>query len=234
MNRKNFLRKKIDASGTEALSDSELLEFLLLHSGEEANTAELLLSELGSIRNIADASPELLMKIYGLDIGTASLLKMIPAICHEKSASRRSELLINSADKAKIYFRNVFAGFSSEHFSAAALSNSLWISDCYINSSGAVSELNTRCRDIVRFIVKSQKNSIIIAHNHPDSTAEPSQSDITATKKIINALRPLGIKLLDHIIIGTDAAVSLREVLPQISFDGVPEYKFSHQPNYYK
>ncbi len=234
MDRKLLLRKKITKNGAESLSDAELLEFLLLHSGAGEDEVRLLLSGFGNIKYAADSSPDILTSLYGLNISTAVLLKLIPAISHEKSANQKSELLINSSAKAKKYFENFSTGYSTEHFSAAALSTGMWVSDCYVSSSESVSEIYEKCRNIVRFALKSQQKSIIIAHNHPDSAAEPSQSDITATEKIIASLKPLGILLIDHIIIGMNSSLSLREAFPQINFGSIPEYKTSAQPNYYK
>ena len=234
MDKKLLLRKQIIQNGAESLSDAQLLEFFIEHSGAGEEEVRLLLSEFGNIKYAADASADLLMSLYGLNISTAVLLKLIPAICHEKSANHKSELLINSSAKAMRYFEKFFTGYSTEHFSATALSSGMWIADCYVSSSESLSEINEKCRSIVRFAMKSQKKNIIIAHNHPDAAAAPSQTDITSTEKIIDALSPLGIRLIDHIIIGKDSSLSLRDAFPQINFGTTPEYRSSAQPNYYK
>ena len=234
MNRKLLLRKKIMQNGAESLSDAELLEFLILHSGAGEDEIRLLLSGFGNIKYAADAPSDTLTSLYGLNISTAVLLKLIPAICHEKSVNQKSELLINSSEKAKKYFENFFTGYSTEHFTAVALSSGMWVSDCYVSSSESASETHEKCRNIVRFALKTQQKSIIIAHNHPDSAAEASQCDISATKKIIAALKPLGILLIDHIIIGKNSSLSLRETFPQLNFGSISGYKTSDHPNYYK
>lgn len=234
MDKKLLLRKKITQNGAESLSDAELLEFLMLHSGARENEIRLLLSEFGNIKYTADASPDTLTSLYGLNVSTAVLLKLIPAICHEKSTNQNSELFINSSSKAKKYFENFFTGYSTEHFSAAALSSGMRITDYYVSSSESASEIHEKCRNIVIFALKTRQKSIIIAHNHPDSAAEPSQCDINATEKIITALKPLGILLIDHIIIGRDSSLSLREIFPQLNFGSISGYKTSVQPNYYK
>lgn len=225
MNRKQIFRKKIESCGVQSLSDAELLEFLLSHSRAEENTSELLLSALRNIKKIADMDSGILMTQYGINSNTAALLKLIPAICHEKSANYKSGLRINNTDKAKKYFENFFIGYSTEYFSAAAISDNMWVSDCFANTSGSQSEVSARCRDIVRFAVTSGKNKLIIAHNHPNGSPDPSESDIIATRKIINALRPLDIKVLDHIIVGKESSLSLREMPDLISFDESQEYK---------
>lgn len=225
MNRKQILRKKIEESGVQSLSDAELLEFLLSHSGAEEGTAKLLLSKFRSIKAAADAVPGLLMSQYGLSVNTAALLKLIPALCHEKSANRKAGRLINNTAKAKKYFENFFIGYSVEYFSAAAINDGMWVAGCFANTSGSSSEVSVRCRDIVRFAVTSGKDKLIIAHNHPDGNPDPSESDLIATRKIIAALRPLDIKVLDHIIVGKESSLSLREMPGLIGFEDAPEYK---------
>ena len=66
-------------------------------------------------------------------------------------------------------------------------------------------------REIFRYAIDCNANSIVIAHNHPSGDPQPSQEDIRATKQLIEAGDAIGIKVLDHIIIGDGIFVSLKE-----------------------
>ena len=66
-------------------------------------------------------------------------------------------------------------------------------------------------REIFRYAIDCNANSIVIAHNHPSGDPQPSQEDIRATKQLIEAGNQIGIKMLDHIIIGDGIFVSLKE-----------------------
>lgn len=66
-------------------------------------------------------------------------------------------------------------------------------------------------REIFRFAIEESANSIILVHNHPSGDPQPSQEDIRATKQLIEAGHQIGIKVLDHIIIGDGIFVSLKE-----------------------
>ena len=66
-------------------------------------------------------------------------------------------------------------------------------------------------REIFRYAIDCNANSIIIAHNHPSGDPQPSQEDIRATKQLIEAGNPIGINVLDHVIIGDGIFVSLKE-----------------------
>lgn len=210
------------------MSDAELLEFILAHSGADENTADLLLSKLHSIKAATDADHGILTAQYGVSMNTAVLLKLIPAVCHEKSTNRKSGNRIGSTENAGKYFSNLFTGYSEEYFAAAAIKDSMWISGSpFIRSSGSFSNVSVKCRDIVRYAVSGGRNKLILAHNHPNGVPNPSENDIIATKKIIASLKPLEIKVLDHIIVGKDSYVSLREIPGLISFESAPEYKCS-------
>ena len=66
-------------------------------------------------------------------------------------------------------------------------------------------------REIFRYAIDCNANSIILAHNHPSGDPQPSQEDIKATKQLIEAGNQIGIKVLDHIVIGDGIFVSLKE-----------------------
>ena len=66
-------------------------------------------------------------------------------------------------------------------------------------------------REIFRFAIEEAANSVILVHNHPSGDPQPSQEDIRATKQLIEAGNAIGIKVLDHIIIGDGIFVSLKE-----------------------
>ena len=66
-------------------------------------------------------------------------------------------------------------------------------------------------REIFKYAIENDANSIVLAHNHPSGDPSPSQEDIRATKQLIEAGNQIGIKVLDHIIIGDGIFQSLKE-----------------------
>ena len=66
-------------------------------------------------------------------------------------------------------------------------------------------------REIFRFAIEECANSVVLLHNHPSGNPQPSQEDIRATKQLIEAGQAIGIKVLDHIIIGDGIFISLKE-----------------------
>ena len=66
-------------------------------------------------------------------------------------------------------------------------------------------------REIFRFAIEESANSVVLVHNHPSGDPQPSQEDIRATKQLIEAGNQIGIKVLDHVVIGDGIFVSLKE-----------------------
>lgn len=78
----------------------------------------------------------------------------------------------------------------------------------------SVGSLNTSLvhpREVFKTALMSNSNAIILAHNHPSGIPEPSKEDIDVTKRLCESGKILGVEILDHIILGDDCFVSLRE-----------------------
>jgi len=76
---------------------------------------------------------------------------------------------------------------------------------------GTINEAPVYPRLIVETALRHQANSVILAHNHPGGSLQPSKADIDVTKKIIAALEPISIKVMDHIIVAGDKYFSFAE-----------------------
>lgn len=86
------------------------------------------------------------------------------------------------------------------------------ITGIFTVSTGSLSASIVHPREVFKRAVLQNAASIIICHNHPSGDATPSQEDITTTKRIYDAGEILGIKLLDHIIIGDNKYTSLKGI----------------------
>jgi DNA repair protein RadC len=92
-----------------------------------------------------------------------------------------------------------------------AFDNDLNISSCAVISSGSLSVVPIDLRKIVKFAYQANTNLIAIAHNHPNGDPTPSEEDISATRYLVTTLRPVDVVVLDHIIVGGDRFVSLKQ-----------------------
>ena len=83
-------------------------------------------------------------------------------------------------------------------------------------------------RHILAEIARTRAHAIVIGHNHPGSTLRPSNADVSATLNLMSALYPIGVQLLDHIIIADGTPVSMRStgvILEKVWVAQAPENK---------
>lgn len=82
------------------------------------------------------------------------------------------------------------------------------INVCHI---GSLNASIVHPREVMKTAILSNSASIIVAHNHPSGQPEPSQEDIDVTKRLVEAGSIIGIDVMDHLIIGEDTFISLKE-----------------------
>lgn len=80
-----------------------------------------------------------------------------------------------------------------------------------VASIGSLNAAIVHPREIFKSLIISNSSSCLICHNHPSGNPEPSFEDIEVTKRLADSGRILGIELLDHLVIGDDSFVSLKE-----------------------
>jgi DNA repair protein RadC len=81
-----------------------------------------------------------------------------------------------------------------------------------VQGHGTVDHAPVYPREVVRRALELSATGVILVHNHPSGDPTPSNADIDMTKRIIDASKPLGIVVYDHIIIGRDGHVSLKRL----------------------
>ena len=126
--------------------------------------------------------------------------------------SHDKEYLLNSSQKAGEYFREYFTGVKDkEYFVCAFLDNSNRILTTKVMSTGTVDQAAVYPREIAKTALMYDAKSVIIAHNHPGKSCEPSDADKCVHQKIAEALGSLQIKLLDNIIVSGEKYFSFAE-----------------------
>ncbi len=98
-----------------------------------------------------------------------------------------------------------------EHFFSILLNTKNEVLSIKIISIGTVNKVIVHPRDVYSDAIKNMASSIIVAHNHPSGDSKPSREDIEITKRLMYVGDIVGIKLLDHIVIGNGNFTSLKE-----------------------
>lgn len=141
----------------------------------------------------------------------ALLLSLIPGIARytlKESFGDRPRL--DSCARAGAYLCAQFLGLTFEHFYLLALNPAGRLISSVLLQRGTVDQAPFYVRNVLNEVVRTRASAVIIGHNHPNNTLSPSHSDIACTQLLIAALEPLGVPLLDHIIVANQQAVSLR------------------------
>jgi len=210
-------REKLFGHGVRLLSNMELIALLIGSGTREASAITLAgrvlaMTETG-LTALKSASPEELLAIKG--IGEASASRILAAaelgsrIAAETPYGR---VRIFGADDVYKMFASEFQGEKQEIVTALLLNAKYEVIGREVISKGGIVNAFVQPRDVFRPAVKRGATGLIMIHNHPSGDPTPSNDDLKATAEIEKAGEMIGVKLIDHIIIGSGRHVSLRDM----------------------
>ncbi len=124
---------------------------------------------------------------------------------------RREETYVKTTAQAAAYFTVRLRGLADEHFRVVYLNRQgRMLDDCLV-AEGTVDNVRPPIRTIVSRALQTNASALIAAHNHPSGAAEPSESDRLLTRDLIAACQPIGIRVLDHLIVTEQAHYSFAD-----------------------
>ncbi len=208
------LRQRFREAGAGALADYELLELLLFRSIPRADTkarAKALLKRFGSFAEVLGAPEHLLREVEDVGEGAALDLKIIAAAAQKmtRDAIRGREVL-SSWEQMLNYVKAAMAFESREQFRILFLDKKNALIADEVQQTGTVDHTPVYPREVVRRALELSATAIILTHNHPSGDPSPSRADIEMTKTIVQTAKPLGIAVIDHLIIGRNGVVSMK------------------------
>ncbi|GHB99874.1 UPF0758 protein [Providencia stuartii] len=208
-------REKLLAYGAVALTDVELLA-IFLRTGRQGESvielAERLLKEFGSLYLLLQADYSKLSKCKGIGVCKLSQLQAISELARRFFAEQfLYEDVISDPNLLKMRLVELFSGQEREVFTVLFLNNQHQIISYEELFRGTINRVEVHPREIIRFAMKMNASAIILAHNHPSGNPEPSDADRQVTFRIKEACTLMGIKLLDHFVVGHKNCVSFLE-----------------------
>ncbi len=208
------VRERYYSGGLDSFQDYEVLELLLFYAipyKDTKETAKTLLAQFGSLHEVFEASVERLVEA-GVTKKTAALITMIPKIQARYEQSRANEQShIRSTSDAGTVCCAMFRNQLEESVRIIFLDAAGKIVKKAEVSKGDVNAVHFPVRRIVEMAIGCKAVSTILAHNHPGGTLTPSREDLQATEAVRAALEPIGIRLLDHLIVSGGEYCSMRE-----------------------
>jgi DNA repair protein RadC len=202
-------REKLQVKGPEALSDLELMAILLGSGTKESDV----LTVAGRILEMLDGrneklSLEELQKIEGVGPAKASLIAA--ALEFARRRIRPEGLRISFPPDMLPLVRH-FADRRQEHFICVSLNGANEVIATRVVSVGLVNKTQVHPREVFADPITDRASAVIVAHNHPSGSLEPSKEDIDITGQLKSAGEILGIRLLDHIVFNQKGYYSFLE-----------------------
>lgn len=192
-------REKLIQRGVTALKNEELLT-ILLGSGIQGKDVRKLAKEIISLmdRGVDRLTIEKLCQIHGLGIAKASQILAALELSKRYFLSQHRQI----SDAQDVFDElKAFADRKQEYFLTITLDGASHIIETRTVFIGTLNQSLVHPREVFADAICDRAAGIIVAHNHPSGTREPSRADIQITQRLKEVSRLVGIELLDHVIL---------------------------------
>jgi len=209
-------REKLYDKGPKELSNTELLAIIIRTGNRKQSAIDLARGVLDlegdALQFLKSATMEELTKLQG--IGKCKAAQILAAVELGKRISSKDIIKprkITSPQDVSDYMMEEMRDYKKEFFKTIMLDTKNNII-CYEDISvGSLNSSIVHPREVFNRAIKRSSASIILVHNHPSGDPTPSKEDINITRRLIEAGQIIGIRVLDHIIVGNKKYISLKE-----------------------
>lgn len=199
------LRERVRSGGLDALSDHEVLEFILTYAigRKDVNPlAHRLLQRFGSLAAVMEADVEALVEVAGIGARSALLLQSVPGLARRYMLDRLTPRpLLTSIEKAGEYASALYIGVKTETLYLLCLDARCALRRAVKLSEGSAQSVSLDMQKLVGEALRTGAQNAILLHNHPAGSLRPSREDIELTTQVLQALSMVNVALLDHIIV---------------------------------
>ncbi len=206
-------RERLLQRGPAALADAEILAIMLgtgMPGRPVLDCARDLLVRFGGVRGLLDAEPKALLDGAGLGPAKAcQLLASMELARRYLAEGLRRDGVVARPEDAQHFLAARLRGRPSEVFCGLFLDTRHRVIACEDLFHGTIDGASVHPREVVRACLRHNAAALIVAHNHPSGVAEPSAADRSITRRLVEALSLVDVRLLDHFVIGDGPPVSL-------------------------
>jgi DNA repair protein RadC len=208
-------RERLLKHGADHLSDAHLLAIILRTGGGGKSALDLALEILTSfenLRGIENATRGEFVSFKGMGDAKVAQLKAAFELGRRllEEPARRGPAFSSGSD-VYAYYHQRLKDLKKEVFYCAMLDAKNRINKDYCVSEGTLTNSLIHPREAFKNAIKESAASVIFVHNHPSGDPRPSREDIIVTERLSNAGEIVGIKVLDHVIIGDNKYTSMME-----------------------
>jgi DNA repair protein RadC len=208
------LKQRFLAGGAGAIPDYELLELILFGAIPRRDTkplAKRLLERFGSFAEVINAPAERLKEVKGVGDAAILQLKLVRAgALRLMQGGIMQRAVLGSWSAVLDYCRAAMAFEVREQFRILFLDKKNRLIADEVQQQGTVDHTPVYIREVVKRALELSASAIILVHNHPSGDPTPSRADIDMTRQIVEAARPLGITIHDHVIVGRQGHASFK------------------------
>ena len=208
-------REKLLSLGPAALADAELLA-LLLRTGMKGlgvlQMAEQMLAQLGGMPGLLQAAPAQLRQVKGLGPAKrAELMAVMEMARRGLRGELRTQPVFSSPQLVKDYVQLRLGALPHEVFAVLFLDAQHRLIVCEELFRGTLTQTSVYPREVVKRSLELNAASVILAHNHPSGTLEPSRADELLTQTLKTSLQLIDVRVLDHLVVARTGAMSFAE-----------------------
>lgn len=209
-------REKLALRGASSLTDAELIAIILRTGTKGSSVVDIsrgLINKYNNLAVLSSKSIDSLVQEKGIGKDKASTLAACFEIARRVSTQQKTlwNKKITSPSDVANYFIPMMKDEIKEKFIVICLNSANKINKYEVISVGNLNSSIVHPREVFKVAIDNDSANIIILHNHPSGNEEPSNEDISITKKIVEAGKILDIQVFDHIIIAGNKFTSFVE-----------------------
>ena len=209
-------REKLLSRGPAALSDSELLALLLRSGIRGKNVLQLaqeLVDRFGGVAGLLHTPAEALKTVKGLGPAKRAELVAVLELARRALAQQLTQKpLFNTPQAVRDYLQLQLGGLHHEVFAVLFLDSQHRLIALEEMFRGTLTQTSVYPREVVKQALTLNASSVVLAHNHPSGTAQPSRADEALTHTLKAALALVDVRVLDHFVVTASQAVSMAEL----------------------
>lgn len=208
-------RERLLREGPQALSDAELLAVFLRTGVRGKSAVDMggdMLRQFGSLQALFSATLHEFAAIPGIgDAKFAQLQAVMELARRALSEELKTGATLSSPQAVKTYLRAALAGKRHESFHVLFLDVKNRLIQARELFRGTLTHTSVYPREVVREALAHNAAAVMLAHNHPSGTPEPSESDLLLTRALVQALALVDIRVLDHFVVAGSRVHSFAE-----------------------